>query len=302
MPCNVRNVPNTMFTIQPSHTPEVSSFPPNLVTASVQNDVLSFAWNPEVAATSSEGGVVIQLPSENLESISIASQNSVQILEGFNSLSHINVKSGNLKATIKELTTPEILVSGQSTVNIVCNNPNLVEVSGQSNVYLQNKNSLPRFQVSGQSSLNIDGSVWPMTASNGTVDSQSELTVTGEIQSTISVSGQSTLKANTISGEVELSSQSTAVATSCDNVAVTGQSTCSIGEPPSVSVDVTMSSLTMCGTSSCFGGISVGGMSGGSSSIGTFSSDPSGSPSASISSMVVAAVGTVVAISTCLMV
>ena len=53
MPCSgLRNIPKTMFTIQPSDSADVKTFPPNLVIASIDDaGSLSFTWNPEVAST-----------------------------------------------------------------------------------------------------------------------------------------------------------------------------------------------------------------------------------------------------------
>ena len=252
-----QNVPNTMFTIQPSDSADVSSSPPNLVTTSVQDGVLSLAWNAEVASTASEGGVKIGLPAASLESVSIASQKTAQIFDGFTSLKEVEVKGqSTVTATIKSSTHhTDLEVEGQSTVKIVADAVNSASVSQQSEVYLQTSSAVEEFSVANQSNLNVNGGVV-----TGTVTSESNLKVTGDISSSVSVTEQSSIKANTISGAVTISSQSDASASSCDNVSASDDmSDCSVGSPPSVNVDVSEQSLTMSGTSSCGGIISLGG-------------------------------------------
>lgn len=271
MPCSgLKNIPNTMFTIQPSDSADVSSLPPNLVTTSVQDGVLSLAWNADVASTASEGGVIIGLPAANLGSVSIASQKTAQILDGFTSLKEVQVQSqSTLTATIKSSTQhTDLAVKGQSTVNIVADAVNSASVSQQSEVNLQSSSAVEKFSVANQSNLNVNGGVV-----SGTVTSQSDLAVTGDISSSVSVTSQSSITANTISGQVTISSMSDASASSCDNVSASDMSDCSVGGPPSVSVDVSEQSLTRTGISQC-----------------------SGSSSAAVSSVVVAAVGSLAAI------
>ncbi len=174
-----------MFTIQPSDDAEVSSSPPNLVITLVsQNGILSFAWNPEVAASTSEGRVLIGLPAANLRSVSTASQNRAQILDDFTSLTGITVNhQSNLSA---------MLVSNNADYS--------VDVSNQSNVYLQTTSPVRRFQVSAQSTLNVNGDVV-----TGTVSRQSRLTVTGDISSSVSGTQQCAIEVGTISGQVTIS-------------------------------------------------------------------------------------------------
>ena len=185
-----QNVPNTMFTIQPSDSADVSSSPPNLVTTSVQDGVLSLAWNAEVASTASEGGVKIGLPAASLESVSIASQKTAQIFDGFTSLKEVEVKGqSTVTATIKSSTHhTDLAVKGQSTVNIVADAVNSASVSQQSEVYLQTSSAVEEFSVVNQSNLNVNGGVV-----TGTVTSESNLKVTGDISSSVSVTEQSSI-------------------------------------------------------------------------------------------------------------
>lgn len=266
-----QNVPNTMFTIQPSDSADVSSSPPNLVTTSVQDGVLSLAWNAEVASTASEGGVLIELPAKNIQSVFVSSQNTAQILDGFTYLNDLSVQGqSTLTATFNTATTPNLVVSDQSTVNMLTTGGTYtVSVDQQSDVNLQTSTPVKSFQVANQSNLNVNGGVV-----TGTVTQQSGLKVTGDVSSSVSVTEQSSITADTISGEVTISSQSDASASSCDNVSASDQSDCSVKGPPSVNVDVSEQSLTRTGTSLCI----------------------SGSSSTTVSSVVVAAVGSLAAI------
>lgn len=143
-----------------------------------------------------------------------------------------------------------------------------VSVDQQSDVNLQTSTPVKSFQVANQSNLNVNGGVV-----SGTVTQQSDLAVTGDVSSSVSVTEQSSITADTISGAVTISSQSDASASSCDNVSASDMSDCSVGGSPSVSVDVSEQSLTRTGISQC-----------------------SGSSSAAVSSVVVAAVGSLAAI------
>ena len=273
MPCSgLRNIPKTMFTIQPSDSADVKTFPPKLVIASISDaGSLSFTWNPEVASTASEGGVLIELPAKNIQSVFVSSQNTAQILDGFTYLNDLSVQGqSTLTATFNTATTPNLVVSDQSTVNMLTTGGTYtVSVDQQSDVNLQTSTPVKSFQVANQSNLNVNGGVV-----TGTVTQQSGLKVTGDVSSSVSVTEQSSIMADTISGEVTISSQSDASASSCDNVSASDQSDCSVTGPPSVNVDVSEQSLTRTGTSLCI----------------------SGSSSTTVSSVVVAAVGSLAAI------
>lgn len=216
---------------------------------------------------------LIELPATKIQSVFVSTQKTAQILDGFTYLNDLSVKSqSSVRATFSGATTPNLFVSGQSTVNMLVDNTATytVDVDQQSDVNLQTATPLKSFQVANQSNLYVNGGVV-----TGTVTSQSDLAVTGDISLSVSVSDQSTISANTISGDVTISSQSDASASSCDNVSASDMSDCTVGSPPSVSVDVSEQSLTRTGISQC-----------------------SGSSSAAVSSVVVAAVGSLAAIYT----
>ena len=244
----LQDVPNTLFTIQPSDNAEVSSSPPNLVTASVSGNRLSFSWNPDVAATASEAGVIIGLPAANLQSVSIANERRVQILDGFTSVTGITVTNQSVLNAM--------LVSNEATYS--------VDVSNQSTVDIKSTSPASSVRVNNQSPVSIDGDVV-----SGTVTNQSPFTVTGDISGNVSGNNQSPIRVGTISGQVSISRQSSVENTaSCDNVRTSDESRCFTGDAPSVSVDVSEESLTLSGISRC-----------------------NGSSSATVSSLVVAAVG-----------
>eukprot|EP00986_Skeletonema_menzelii_P013474 scaffold7888_cov117-Skeletonema_menzelii.AAC.4 len=261
----LQDVPNTRFTIQPSDNAEVSSSPPNLVTASVSGNRLSFSWNPDVAATASEAGVIIGLPAANLQSVSIDSERWVQILDGFTSVTGITVRNQSvLKAMlVSNEATYSVDVSNQSTVDIKSTSPaSSVRVYNQSPVSIDG--DVVSVRVSNQSPVSIDGDVV-----SGTVTNQSPFTVTGDISGNVSGSNLSSIRVGTISGQVSISGQSSVENTaSCDNVSTSDLSRCFTGDAPSVSVDVSEESLTLSGIRRC-----------------------NGSSSATVSSLVVAAVG-----------
>ena len=174
-----------MFTIQSSNTADsadVKTAPPNLVTASISDaGSLSFTWNAEVASTASEGGVLIELPATKIQSVFVSSQKTAQILDGFTYLNDLSVQSqSSVRATFSGATTPNLFVSGLSTVNMLVDNTATytVDVDQQSDVNLQTSTPLKSFQVANQSNLYVNGGVV-----TGTVTSQSELAVTGDVSS-----------------------------------------------------------------------------------------------------------------------
>lgn len=73
-----------------TNTVEVSSFPANLVTATVSGGCLTFNWSGDLTSII-RAGVRVSIPSSMLNSVYLDMSAIAQILDGFTSLNYIQI-------------------------------------------------------------------------------------------------------------------------------------------------------------------------------------------------------------------
>ena len=112
-------VPNLIHTVEPSSTDTISVWtdPPNLVTTTIQHELLQLWWNRTVSDSAQGGGVRIRFPPSKLATIEACCSASVQILPGFSNLEDLTAStSSNVRAVFEASdTTPRISVLDVST-------------------------------------------------------------------------------------------------------------------------------------------------------------------------------------------
>lgn len=90
-------MPAVIHTLEPSPdntTVAVWTDPPNLVTASGGAE-LTLLWNKDVASSATQGGIRVQVPADQLESVSAALSSRVQILDGFTNLKSMDLSTSS---------------------------------------------------------------------------------------------------------------------------------------------------------------------------------------------------------------
>jgi len=193
-----------MFTIMPSNTLEVSSFPANLVTSTVSRGCLSFSLVGDVAsvASATRKGVRVGIPSYMLNSVYLDRAVKAQILNGFTDLKRIRLSgASSLKASLVSAMSPITLqIEGASSLAVESNASITGYISGASSVQLKTSN-LEHVNLSGCSKLKVMGNV-----TSSQVSGCSTLTADGHVNHS-DVSGMSKLHAASI-GRVSCSGMS----------------------------------------------------------------------------------------------
>lgn len=244
--CNGVNgkMPNTIFTIESGNDGvTVTTSPADLFIVSSSSGTLSFAWNPAVAssASSTAGGVRINLPASQLKSVTVGGGYQAQILDGFTSVTSLESSGGaTLRATF----------TSSSSTDFTLDN------SGGGQMYVKSNVAITGGSIPGGSQAWVETPSY----SNVNVSGGSGLSVKGDVGSG-DVSGGATLTlTGTITGSVTNSGGATVNAPSCDGVSSSGGANCNANSQ-SVNVDVSTQDETISGTSTCFGGGGGGGFS-----------------------------------------
>lgn len=224
--------PLIMWTIEPADRVMVSTNPPNLLTVKMNgvDKMLSFAWNEEIASTATGGGIKIGFPNNKFGLINVASSSTVQILDGFKEIGHVEVSETSVLTA--DLSSNEygiyLDVSGKSKVTMISNlEVSQGRISGASDVTLEAP-SLDWTEISGGSTVKADGDMY-----FGSLSGSSTLTITGFA-----------------SGDVKVSDGSQVTISSCDKINFDKSSTCN-SDPQTVDVTITEQPTTKTGTASC---------------------------------------------------
>jgi hypothetical protein len=201
---------------------------------------LSFQWNPAVtsSASSTAGGVKINLPASQLKSVTVGGGYQAQVLDGFTSVTSLESNGGaTLRATFTSSSSTDFTLDNSGGAQMyVKSNVAIIggSIPGGSQTWVETP-SYSNVNVSGGSGLRVKGDVGSGSVSGGAI-----LTLTG-----------------TITGSINSSGGAVVSALSCDGVSSSGGATCNAFSQ-SVDVDVSTQDETMSGTSTCWGGLGGG--------------------------------------------
>jgi len=215
---STKTIPNTMFTIYPSDSVEVSSDPPNLVIVNGGQDVLKFVWNEDVSQTVTKAGIKIGIPAGQLKSVTVMGDIPAQVLDGFTALNEVTIfGDSRFTATTSssEASSVDISIVGDAFFSMLSNvNITNINITGDSTVNVETP-EVENVMVIGDAGLNVNGNV-------GSVEAIGDfyLTITGDITEAVKIIGD---------GEFN--------GASCENFSTIGDAACSTGSQ-SVSVDV----------------------------------------------------------------
>jgi len=191
-------VPNTMFTIYPSDTVTVSSYPANLVSVTIDNSggansgsggtTMKFAWGDgafDGGSSPGGGGVKIGIPvstsSNSLKRVDVDGGMMVQILDGFSQMETLNVMGASkMWGTFYQLNSYgneiSLSVDGNSEAIVDSTGP-LGEVRvGGASVVKTKAPSIDDIDVNGSSKLVTEGNI-----AGGSVDGGSTVKATGAV-------------------------------------------------------------------------------------------------------------------------
>ncbi|CAB9528078.1 unknown protein [Seminavis robusta] len=248
-----------MFTIRPGAAIEVKTYPANLVTASVENEFLTFTYQ-DVGPNTQEGGVLITFPADLLWDVRAESEQVVQVLPGFNDIFAF------FASTSSSLTVDGSTLLGEENL--------LVDVGQEANMQFHSGRPITELDVStsakfyyqgdltgsGACSVSTSGNlemkgnlVGPATCD---ISTSSHATIEGDLlvgtMTNVGTSGSLTVMGS-ILGTVDASIGATVTAASCANVALSFDGTCSDENvvDKTVTVNVDTQPLTLMGTETC---------------------------------------------------
>ena len=250
-------VPNTMFTFQVAdNATSVSSFPADLVVVGEDGDRLTLDWNEGVAYSADEGGVKISLPADQLTKVSVAASSRAQILDGFTSVTELEVSSSaKLWATFTTLdsTSFKLRVTSSADAQVISNQlVTSLTVTSSANCLLEAP-EVETLDVSSSADLTMKGDV-----QSGVITSSADVNIDGMVTGDLEVTSSADLKCGEITGSVDVNSSGDVTAPSCDAVTTSSSGSCSTGNPNSVTVTIDEQFMTRRGTSRCSRGSSGG--------------------------------------------
>lgn len=276
-PVNIR-VPHVMFTVEPhnetNRVVEVATFPANLLTVSGNDKVLEFAWNTDVAKATTEAGVHIRMPANQLQEVKVRSGAQAQFWDGFTDISTLQVSSaaslyGNFTTinenqvvslrvssgakayvSIPQGSLTEVKTSSAGMVQVEAFSIDTIKASSGSSAMCRVSSSSILVDVSSGASVELQGSVEIVDVSSG-----AHATVYENVTDNVEVSSGASIRiGDTLSGVGKASSGATISATSCDGVETRSGSTCIVTDPmasKTLTIQVPLQPAVLKGTQRC---------------------------------------------------